>query len=71
MIHTLLSSCLFGGSLLILLLALYLSIYIISEISDLEMRLLARNIELKASVKEQIQGGIDFRIGELNKNLLK
>lgn len=65
MIFTLSVGCLFCGSLLVLLLAIYLFCRIKFELADLETRLLARNIELKASIKEQIRGGIDFHIREL------
>lgn len=65
MIFTLSASCLFGGSLFVLLLALYLFFGIKSELAELEMQLLARSIELKASIKEQIKGGIDFHIREM------
>lgn len=67
MILTLLSGCLLGSSLLMLLLAIHLFWRIKSEFSALEMRLLARNIELQASIKEQIKGGIDFHLRELTR----
>jgi hypothetical protein len=66
MIFTFLSSCLFGSSLLMLLPAIYLFFRIKSELSELEMRLLALSIELKASIKEQIKGSIDFHLRELD-----
>lgn len=60
MIFTIFASGLLGSSFLILLLAIYLLFHIKSELSELGMEYLARNLELKASIKEQVKGCVDF-----------
>ena len=65
MIITIFSSCLLGSSLFMLLLAIHLFYRIRFELSSFEMQLLARDIDLKASIKEQIKGGIDFHMRAL------
>lgn len=66
MIPTLLTSYLLGSLLISLLLALYLLFRIKSDLSDIEIQLLANNLKLKNSIKEQIIGGIDFHLRELS-----
>lgn len=61
-----LTSYLIGSWLVTLLLAAYLIFRIKSDISAIEMNLLANKLKLETSVKEQIKGGIDFHIRELS-----
>ncbi len=68
MISTLLTATLVGGSLLTLLLAIYLFFRIKSEFSKLETQLLASKLKLQASIKEQIKGGVEFHFRNLRKN---
>jgi hypothetical protein len=61
-----LTNYLLGSLLISLLLAAYLFFLTKSAFSELEMQLLATKLRLEASLKEQIRGGIEFRLRELS-----